>query len=154
MRPFGSHKVYLSIPLLSTREEILPKMQDSDTYLLSSQLEIKYDVNSTIERSFQMDPQFENIAVLTDTEADIPAEILAGENLIYTLPLRINDGTHDYRDGVDISVDEIYRRQPEEDFKTSQPVVEDILEMLKKIRADGFSKVICLILSEGLSGAI
>ena len=101
-----------------------------------------------------MDHQFENIAVLTDTEADIPAEILAGENLIYTLPLRINDGTHDYRDGVDISVDEIYRRQPEEDFKTSQPVVEDILEMLKKIRADGFSKVICLILSEGLSGAI
>ena len=72
----------------------------------------------------------------------------------HTLPLRINDGTHDYRDGVDISVDEIYRRQPEEDFKTSQPVVEDILEMLKKIRADGFSKVICLILSEGLSGAI
>ena len=100
-----------------------------------------------------MDPQFENIAVLTDTEADIPAEILAGETLIYTLPLRINDGTHDYRDGVDISVDEIYRRQPEEDFKTSQPVVEDILEILKKIRADGFSKVICIILSEGLSGA-
>ena len=54
-------------------------MQDSDTYLLSSQLEIKYDVNSTIERSFQMDPQVENIAVLTDTEADIPAEILAGQ---------------------------------------------------------------------------
>ena len=50
MRPFGSHKVYLSIPLLSTREEILPKMQDSDTYLLSSQLEIKYDVNSTAEK--------------------------------------------------------------------------------------------------------
>ena len=93
-----------------------------------------------------MDPQFENIAVLTDTEADIPPEILAGEPLIYTLPLRINDGIHDYRDGIDISVDEIYRRQPEEDFKTSQPVVEDILEILKKIRAAGFSKVICIIL--------
>ena len=94
----------------------------------------------------------DRIAVITDTEGDIPAGFADGLP-IYTLPLRVTDGVREFRDGVDITVDDVYRMQADCDFKTSLPGMDDIQAILDRIRADGCNKVIVLILSESLSSA-
>lgn len=92
------------------------------------------------------------IAVLTDTNCDLQEPDLQGLP-IYVLPLRINDGTTEYRDGIDITVDDVYVRQKKEDFKTSLPSAEDVSEILQRMKADGIRQVIVLLLSDALSSA-
>ena len=92
------------------------------------------------------------IAVLTDTNCDLNPSDLPGLP-IYVLPLRINDGEKEYRDGIDITVEDVYRRQKDENFHTSLPSQEDISSILDQIHQDGFSQVIVLLLSDALSSA-
>ena len=94
----------------------------------------------------------EKIAVLTDTNSDMPAGWAEGLPL-FVLPLRITDGKTEYRDGIDITVEDVYRRQKDENFRTSMPSMDDIAAMLEKIRGEGFTKLLVLLLSDALSGA-
>ena len=93
----------------------------------------------------------DKIALLTDSCADIPAEV-AQQYPIYTVPFTITFGEDSYQDGVTIFPDEVYRRQPEEDVKTSLPSGAVIADTLQKIQDDGYEKVIAILLSSGLSG--
>jgi fatty acid-binding protein DegV len=62
------------------------------------------------------------VKVVTDSTADLPAEI-ARELDITVVPAYINIKGHSYRDGVDITQDEVYRELVESDtpITTSQP---------------------------------
>ena len=92
------------------------------------------------------------IALLTDSCADIsPRE--AKENHIFTVPLRILCKDGEYRDGVDITPADIYRRLHEGELpKTSLPSGEDIGSAIEQIVAAGYDGVIAVMLSSGLSG--
>lgn len=92
------------------------------------------------------------IALLTDSCADISPR-LARENGIFVVPLRILCRDGEYRDGVDITPDEIYRRLRGGELpKTSLPSGEDIGKALREIIDEGYDAVIALMLSSGLSG--
>lgn len=91
------------------------------------------------------------IAVLADSCNDIPQELMDKYH-IYTLPLMINYKNVSYRDRVDITPEEVYARFQEEIPKTSLPLPEDIAAMFKKIKDDGFDKVVVSAISSGLSG--
>ena len=91
------------------------------------------------------------IAVLADSCNDIPQELMDKYH-IYTLPLMINYKNASYRDRVDITPEEVYARFQEEIPKTSLPLPEDIAAMFKKIKDDGFDKVVVSAISSGLSG--
>lgn len=93
----------------------------------------------------------ERIAILTDSCADIPPE-LAGRYAIFVLPLQIIFKDRSYRDGVDITAQEVYRRLPEEIPKTSLPSGDSVLELFQKIREAGYEKLVAIIFSSGLSG--
>ena len=93
----------------------------------------------------------DKIALLTDSCADIPAEV-AKKYPIYTVPFTITFGEDSYQDGVTIFPDEVYRRQPEEEIKTSLPSGAAIADTLQKIQDDGYNRVIAILLSSGLSG--
>lgn len=93
----------------------------------------------------------EKIAVLTDSCADIPVEV-ARKNHIYVVPFTITFEEGSYQDGVDIFPDDVYRRQPNETIKTSLPSGAVIEDTLHKIKEDGYTKVIAIMLSSGLSG--
>ncbi len=93
----------------------------------------------------------EKIALLTDSCADIPVEV-ARKNHIYVVPFTITFDEGSYQDGVDIFPDDVYRRQPNETIKTSLPSGAVIEDTLHKIKEDGYTKVIAIMLSSGLSG--
>lgn len=93
----------------------------------------------------------EKIALLTDSCADIPVEV-AKKHHIYVVPFTITFDEGSYQDGVDIFPDDVYRRQPNETIKTSLPSGAVIEDTLRKIKEDGYTKVIAIMLSSGLSG--
>ena len=68
-------------------------------------------------------------------------------------PLRILCQDGEYRDGVDITPDEVCRRLHGGELpKTSLPSGEDIGKVLQEILDEGYDAVIALMLSSGLSG--
>ena len=92
------------------------------------------------------------IAILTDSCADLSAQS-AKENNIYIVPMRIRCGDSEFRDGIDICPQEVYRRLRAGELpKTSLPSGEDIETVLDRIAADGYDGCVALMLSGGLSG--
>lgn len=97
-----------------------------------------------------MHPQ--KIALLTDSCADIPAQ-LAAENHIYVVPLRILCADGEYQDGVNIFNTDIYKRLYAGELpKTSLPSLEEFGKIMERIMADGYDGVIAVMMSSGLSG--
>ncbi len=91
------------------------------------------------------------VAVLTDSNCDLPQECFKNYPL-FLLPLCITSGETTYRDGVDITVEEIYARQKKERFTTSLPRQEDIAAVLDAIYDEGYRHVIALPIAGVLSG--
>lgn len=91
------------------------------------------------------------VAILVDSCNDIPAH-LTEKYGFYTMPLMINYKDASYKDGVDISPQEVYDSFKTEIPKTSLPLGSDIEALFDQIKADGYTHVIASILSSGLSG--
>jgi DegV family protein with EDD domain len=92
------------------------------------------------------------VAVVMDSTANLSAEMLAQYDL-RTIPLNLIWGGESYRDGIDITTDEFYKRlaNSSELPTTSQPSVGDFHELYKSVAetADG---IVCITLSSGISG--
>lgn len=91
------------------------------------------------------------IAVLTDSGSALTKE--SGKALgLYVVPLQVIDGTDSFRDGVDISTQQLYDRLRQNHTpKTSMPISADIEAILAEIKADGYTHVMAVPLSSGLS---
>lgn len=93
----------------------------------------------------------QKIALLTDSCADIPSALLRRYDIhVVPLGLIFSDGA--YADGVDITPAEVYRRLPDEMPKTTLPSGEAVEQALEQIRQAGYTKVLAIHLSGGLSG--
>lgn len=93
----------------------------------------------------------EKIAIITDSCSDLKEEYRK-ENNIYVLPIQISCDGKTYRDGIDISANEIYQLQKEHILKTSSPVGQELFSLLESLKEKGYSHVIGLFLSAGISG--
>lgn len=93
----------------------------------------------------------QRIALVTDSCADIPAG-MRKRHPIYVIPLKLRFEEGEYLDGVTIQAAELYRRLPTEMPQTSLPDGALIEDTFRKIREDGYEKVIAVHLSGGLSG--
>ena len=94
----------------------------------------------------------QKIALLTDSTADLTPALRAGKP-IYTVPLHILCPDGEFSDGVDIFAPDIYRRLDRGEIpKTSLPDMVSIDRTFRRIKADGYEKVIAVMLSSGLSG--
>ena len=92
------------------------------------------------------------IALLTDSCADLPLS-LREEKPIYVVPLKIVCQDGEYSDGVDITAADVYRRLRAGELpRTSLPDGGTVSDALDRIRADGYEKVLAIMLSGGLSG--
>ena len=91
------------------------------------------------------------IAIITDSCADVPPE-LARQYGIYILPLQIRCSEGVFRDGVDIHPADIYRIQQKEQPGSSLPLGSDLEQLLTRIKEDGYTQAIALMMSSGLSG--
>ena len=92
------------------------------------------------------------VKIVTDSTADLPAE-LANELGITIVPLYVCFGEAVYRDRVDISEDDFYKRllQDSTHPTTTQPTPQDFAEVYRELtsKADG---IISIHISEKLSG--
>lgn len=90
----------------------------------------------------------QKIAILADSCCDIPAQ----EDL-FIVPLRILTDQGEFADGVNIFSSDIYDRLAKgESLKTSLPSGLAVEQVLDQIKAQGYEKVIAMMLSSGLSG--
>ena len=94
----------------------------------------------------------EKIALLTDSTADLPPAMREGK-AIYVVPLKIICQDGEYSDGVDITAEDVYGRLRRGELpRTSLPEGGVVSDTFDRIRADGYEKVIAVMLSSGLSG--
>jgi len=91
------------------------------------------------------------IAVMTDSCSDVPKNLLERFN-IYQLSLSINYKARSYRDRIDITPEEVYKNLENEIPHTSLPTMGEIHELIEKIIADGYDKIVIPVISSGLSG--
>ncbi|MCI8593730.1 MAG: DegV family protein [Oscillospiraceae bacterium] len=95
----------------------------------------------------------QKIAILADSCADISPEVLAGRKEVFVVPLKILCKDGEFYDGVDIFAPDVYARQAKGELpRTSLPDGATMERTLDEIAAQGYEKVIALMLSGGLSG--
>ncbi len=92
------------------------------------------------------------VRILVDSSADYTAEEVKEFNL-ELVPITITLGGNTYRDGLDITKDELYEMLINgQDFPmTSQPSPQDLLDIFEDVKAKGDS-LVYISLSSGLSG--
>lgn len=93
----------------------------------------------------------QSIALLVDSGMNLPDDIL-NLNGVYEVPLNIIYKEAVYTDKVDIFPAEIYDRLQEEVPSTSLPNGQAIHHILEKIVSDGYSELLIVTISSGLSG--
>jgi DegV family protein with EDD domain len=94
------------------------------------------------------------IAIVTDSTAYIPTEIMRGHE-IHSVPLQLIWGSETYRDGIDILPDQFYARLPESKVNptTSQPSPAVFKDIYEKLAAQGFD-ILSMHISSKLSGTM
>lgn len=93
----------------------------------------------------------EKIAIIADTGSDVPPSLIDQYD-IKTAPLKIIYKKAEYRDGVDITNDEVYDNLDREIPSTSLPSGEIIEGIYQQLKEAGYNKVIAISISSGLSG--
>ncbi|HEY5549442.1 MAG TPA: DegV family protein [Coriobacteriia bacterium] len=93
----------------------------------------------------------EKIAILVDSGSDVPKEYRDKYNM-YVAPLTIIYKDAEYRDGIDIQPEDVFARFSTEIPSTSLPSPATIADLFKRIKADGYAKVLVITISSGLSG--
>ena len=92
----------------------------------------------------------EKIAIITDTSCDLPQDTIDKYN-IHLLPLKIIYQDKEYDDRLEISAEEIYARFAEEVPTTSMPSRDTAAKLFESLRAQGYQKILAILLSSGLS---
>jgi DegV family protein with EDD domain len=92
----------------------------------------------------------EKIAILVDSCSDVP-EGLRHQYNMYVTPMTIIYKDAEYRDRVDMQPEDVYARFSQEIPSTSLPSPSVVADAFKQIKADGYDKVIAVVISSGLS---
>lgn len=93
----------------------------------------------------------DKIALITDSTADLTPEVVKKYN-VSVLPFRIIYKDREYLDGVDITPQEVYESLPVEIPTTSLPSMKEMNDLYKQFISEGYTHVIAITLSSGLSG--
>lgn len=95
-----------------------------------------------------------HVAIVTDSTCNLNPELIA-ENHIHVVPLYVVWGEESFRDGIDLTGQELFKRLREspEIPKTSQVSPQDFVEAFTRAcEQEGADEVICAVLSGDLSG--
>lgn len=99
------------------------------------------------------DPNLPEVAIVTDSTSDLTKEFI-GDLAVNIIPLKIKLNDNYYKDGVDISKREFWKRLLNEGMipKTSQPSPAEFKELYEKLFNKGYKKIISVHISSRLSG--
>lgn len=94
------------------------------------------------------------IAVMTDSTTSLPQRLLDKYNIsVVSLSVTFANGDN-YIEGKELNASELYRRMKSEKTlpTTSQPAIGNVIEEYERLRDAGYTDVIGLFLSDGISG--
>ncbi len=92
------------------------------------------------------------VAIVTDSTASVPAELVEKYN-IHVVPLQVIWEGKTYRDGIDITPEAFYERLGKAKAlpTSSQPAAKDFLEVFKKLLDEGYD-ILTIVISSKMSG--
>ena len=94
------------------------------------------------------------VALVTDSTCNLPHKLTA-ERRIYVAPLYVLWGEESYKDGIDLTEAELFKRMRTSAVspKTSQVSVQDFVTLFEEAqRTEGADEIVCAVLSNDLSG--
>jgi DegV family protein with EDD domain len=94
----------------------------------------------------------EKIAVLADSGSDL--NVTKKGLPLFILPLRIIIDGNEFVDKKDITLKEVLSKIDDSKVSTSLPSPKDILDTFDEIKKQGFTHLICIPISKGLSGTM
>ena len=95
------------------------------------------------------------IAVMTDSTSYLPQHIIDQYNIpVASLSVTFDDGVN-FTESDDFSVDDFYKKMASSKTipTTSQPAIGDWIENFERLREQGYTDVIVINLSSGISGS-
>jgi DegV family protein with EDD domain len=96
-----------------------------------------------------------NIAILTDSTANLPAKWVE-QYAIGVIPLKIHWGNETNLDGIDLTPEEFYIRLSNSKHlpTTSQPSIQDFLMAFENMADEGAAGIVVPLISSGISGTV
>jgi DegV family protein with EDD domain len=92
------------------------------------------------------------VAVLTDSASNLSEAFIKEHKNLFVVPLMIVVDGIEYRDQLEISASEVYKKLDAHEVKTSLPALTDLNETLATIKKDGYTHLVVINISSGLSG--
>ena len=101
----------------------------------------------------QRDPSLSKIAILTDSASDLTPDMIEGLD-VTVIPIRLRIGESNYRDGVNLSKKEFWRKLLTEKVipKTAQPSPAEFRDYYEELFNKGYEKIISIHMSSKMSG--
>ncbi|MGL5066345.1 MAG: DegV family protein [Sarcina sp.] len=97
----------------------------------------------------------EKIAIITDSTCGVPDEYLKKYKNIEVMRLKIIYGENEFIDGLNIKPMEVYQRLSNNEIPTtSMPSVQDAVDLMERLAQEGYTHVIGMFISSGLSGTM
>lgn len=93
----------------------------------------------------------EKIALITDSTSDLSKDMIDKYN-ITVLPFRIIFKDREFKDGIEVTPQEIYRSFEKEVPTSSLPSMKDMEEVFERLEREGYTHAIAVTLSSKLSG--
>lgn len=94
-----------------------------------------------------------DFAFVTDSSSELSEDEIKGLH-IYTTPIRLESNGMHYKDGVDITKEEFWKKLVEEDalFKSAQPSPRELMNLYTNLLNKGYKKVVVVNISSNMSG--
>ncbi len=92
------------------------------------------------------------VAILTDSGSNLSQEFIKKHDNLFMVPLMIIVDGKSFRDQVEISAKEVFEQIDEKNMTTSLPELSDLRKTLTQIKKEGFTDVLVINISSGLSG--
>ena len=101
----------------------------------------------------QRDPSLSKIAILTDSASDITPDMIEGLD-VTVIPIRLKIGENNYKDGVNLSKKEFWRKLLTEKVipKTAQPSPAEFRDYYEELFNKGYEKILSIHISSKMSG--
>ena len=92
------------------------------------------------------------IAVITDSGSNLSKSFIDSHKNLFVIPLMIVINGKNYRDQVEIQANEVYEQLDTHTISTSLPHQQDLLDAIEKIKKEGYTDILAISISSGLSG--